>query len=99
MHTAKEAGYILYDCREYYNDGKEIADTIKRIYRTNKAVPILVLDTDNPGNEIVKECLAQQIRNFINAGLSLSLIHISLIGAALAFGAASLGKVVMGWFM
>ena len=73
LHTAKEAGYILYDCREYYNDGKEIADTIKRIYRTNKAVPILVLDTDNPGNEIVKECLAQQIRNFINAGLSLSM--------------------------
>ena len=73
LHSAKEARYILYDCREYYNDGKEIADTIKRIYRTNKAVPILVLDTDNPGNEIVKECLAQQIRNFINAGLSLSM--------------------------
>ena len=28
-----------------------------------------------------------------------SQITYTLIGAALAFGAASLGKVVMGWFM
>ncbi|MDO4518392.1 MAG: hypothetical protein Q4B78_04210, partial [Bacillota bacterium] len=44
---------------------------IKRIYRTNKAKPILLVPTDNPKNEIVKAALSQQIKNFINSSLML----------------------------
>lgn len=73
LKAAKDADHIIYDCREYYNDGLEIADIIKRIYRTNKATPILLVDTDNPNNEIVKACVAKQIKNFINASVSLGM--------------------------
>ena len=57
---------IIYDTRQYYNDGAELIEIIKRIYRTNKAKVILLVETTNPNNEIVKAALAQQIKYLVN---------------------------------
>ncbi len=69
LNAAANSSYIIYDVDQYYNEGEEIVSIIKRIYRTNKAKPILYLPTDNPKNEIVKAALAHQIKNFINSSL------------------------------
>ncbi len=62
---------IIYDIDQYYNDSQELIGRIKRIYRTNKAKPILLVPTDNPKNEIVKCAVANQLKNFINAAKTL----------------------------
>ena len=51
--AAGSADFVVYDIDQYYNDSDEIISIIKRIQRTNKAKPILVVPTDNPKNEIV----------------------------------------------
>lgn len=67
--AAQNARAIVYDTQQYYNDGAELVDVIKRIFRTNKAAPILLVPTDNPNNEIVKAAISQQIRYLINCAL------------------------------
>lgn len=68
---SKNATHILYDCREYLNDGEIIIDIIKKIYRTNKAKVILIVETMSSKNEIVKCAVENQIKNFVNATSSL----------------------------
>lgn len=68
--AAQGAKAILYDTRQYFNDGEEITEIIKRIYRANKATVILLVPTINPNNEIVKAALARQMKHFINTALS-----------------------------
>lgn len=67
--AAQNARAIVYDTQQYYNDGAELVAVVKRIYRTNKAAPVLLVPTDNPKNEIVKAALAQQIRYLINCAM------------------------------
>ena len=72
LNVGKEnCSYIIYDTEQYYNEADEIIDVIKRIYRTNKAKPILYVPTVNPKNEIIKNAVAQQIKSFINSTLML----------------------------
>lgn len=68
LAAAIETSYILYDMDQYYNDAEELIKIIKRIYRTKKAKPILLVPTDNPKNEIVKNAIANQFRYFVNGG-------------------------------
>ncbi len=68
--AAQNAEAIIYDTQQYYNDGAELCDVMKRIYRTNKAAPILLVPTNNPNNEIVKAALVRQMKRFINISLS-----------------------------
>lgn len=68
--AGREASAIIYDTRQYLNDGAELVDVIKRIYRANRATVILLCPTDNPNNEIVKAALSQQIRHIVNTALS-----------------------------
>ena len=69
--AAGSADFVVYDIDQYYNDSDEIISIIKRIQRTNKAKPILVVPTDNPKNEIVKCAVANQIKSFINSAKTL----------------------------
>lgn len=62
---------IIYDTEQYYNDADEIIAIIKRIQRTNSAKPILLVPTSNPKNEILKNAVDAQIKNFVNTALSL----------------------------
>ncbi|MDY2960444.1 MAG: hypothetical protein SOR72_06590 [Hornefia sp.] len=72
LNAGKEdCSYIIYDTEQYYNEADEIINVIKRIYRTNKAKPILYVPTVNPKNEIIKNAVAQQIKSFINSALML----------------------------
>lgn len=68
--AAQDAEAIIYDTQQYFNDGAELCDVMKRIYRTNKAVVILLVPTNNPNNEIVKAALARQMKHFVNVSLS-----------------------------
>lgn len=70
--AAKGASWIIYDTRQYLNDGIELIEIIKRVYRANKAKVILLVPTNNPNNEIVKTAIAQQIKCFVNTSLSLA---------------------------
>lgn len=65
------AEYVIYDIDQYFDDSEELIDTIRKIQRTNSATPILYVQTDNPKNEIIKEAVARQIKNFINESRSL----------------------------
>lgn len=65
------AKYVIYDIDQYFDDSEELIDTIRKIQRTNSATPILYVQTDNPKNEIIKEAVARQIKNFINESRSL----------------------------
>ena len=65
------AEYVIYDIDQYFDDSEELIDTIRKIKRTNSATPILYVQTDNPKNEIIKEAVARQIKNFINESRSL----------------------------
>lgn len=67
----QDVSFVIYDMDQYYNDSRELIDIIKRIARTNKAKPVLVVPTDNPKNEIVKCAVDSQIKYFINSAKSL----------------------------
>ncbi|XVG95666.1 hypothetical protein ACGCUP_00045 [Eubacteriales bacterium KG125] len=67
----KNAKYAIYDIDQYFDDSEELIETIRKIQRTNSATPILYVQTDNPKNEIIKEAVARQIKNFINESRSL----------------------------
>lgn len=73
LHEGREAKYIIYDTDQYYNDSEEIIGVIKRIYRTNKAKVILVVPTDNPKNELVKEAVSNQLKYLICSSDSLGM--------------------------
>jgi len=68
---AENASFIVYDTESYLNDAEEIIAIIKRIYRTNKAKPVLLVPTDNPKNEIVKNAVDSQLKLFVNTSLSM----------------------------
>lgn len=67
----KNAKYAIYDIDQYFDDSEELIETIRKIQRANSATPILYVQTDNPKNEIIKEAVARQIKNFINESRSL----------------------------
>lgn len=69
--NSEGASYIVYDTESYLNDADEIVRIIKRIYRTNKAKPVLLIPTDNPSNEIIKTAVDSQIKSFVNTSLSM----------------------------
>lgn len=64
--------FVVYDTQQYLNDAVDIIEIIKRIYRTNKAKPILLVPTSNPNNEIVKNAVDGQIKLFVNTSASMS---------------------------
>lgn len=66
-----EASYIIYDIDQYFNESEEIVDIIKRIQRTNKAKPILYVQSINPKNEVIKVAVSKQIKRFISEGTTL----------------------------
>ena len=66
------ASFIVYDTESYLNDSEDIIRIIKRIYRTNRAKPILLVPTDNPKSEIIKCAVEQQIKSFVNTSLPMS---------------------------
>lgn len=67
----KDISYVVYDIDQYFDEATELIETIKRIQRTNKAKPILYVQTDNPKNEIIKNAVAKQVKFFVNEALSL----------------------------
>lgn len=66
-----EASYIIYDIDQYFNESEEIIEVIKRIQRTNKAKPILYVQSINPKSEIIKMAVSKQIKRFISEGTTL----------------------------
>lgn len=68
--AAQTARAIIYDTQQYLNDGEELVNIAKRIYRTNKAAVVLLVPTNHPNNEIVKAAVAQQIKGLVNTALS-----------------------------
>lgn len=68
--AAQAARAIIYDTQQYLNDGEELVNIAKRIYRTNKAAVVLLVPTNHPNNEIVKAAVAQQIKGLVNTALS-----------------------------
>ena len=64
--NSRNAGFIVYDTENYLNDADEIIGIIRRIYRANRATPVILVPTDNPRNEIIKTAVDSQIKSFVN---------------------------------
>ena len=67
----KDVSYIIYDIDQYLNEADELIEVIRRIKRTNKATPILLVPSINPKNELIKIAVTGGIKSFINAAASM----------------------------
>lgn len=68
---SKEASFIVYDTEQYLDDADQIISIIKRIYRANRAKPVILVPTSNPKNEIIKAAADQQLKLIVNTTLSM----------------------------
>lgn len=74
LKNAPGAEYIIYDTEQYLDDAEDIVEIIKRIHRAGaakQAKPILLVPTNNPNNEILKNAVDAQIKLVVNTALSL----------------------------
>lgn len=68
---SKLAGYnyVVYDTEPYIDDAEDLAAIIESIYKANAVTPIVMVNTINPTNTMVKACLNRGIKRFINLGV------------------------------
>ena len=68
---SKLAGYnyVVYDTEPYIDDAEDLAAIIESIYKANAVTPIVMVNTINPTNTMVKACLNRGIKSFINLGV------------------------------
>ena len=64
--------FVVYDIEQYQNYPADIIDIIMRVYRANKATPILYVPSTNRNNEIVKAARDSQLNLFISSATSMS---------------------------
>lgn len=68
LAAMKGCDFIIYDTRDYIDDPEVIAERIEKVKKANGAEPIVLADTGNTKNVIIRACLARGIKLYINAG-------------------------------
>ncbi len=63
---SNDISFMIFDAEQYIDDFDIIADYIYKITEANNIKPIILVNTTNPKNFLVKACLDKNIRNFIN---------------------------------
>ena len=96
LRDSNGAAFIVYDTESYLNDAEEVISIIKRIYRANKAKPVILVPTDNPKNEIIKTAVDAGIKLFVNTSLSLGEQKDSFEKALLGFYEGNKSETVAG---
>lgn len=60
--------YIIYDVTSCLSEAEKIAEIVDRIRSVNGIKPILIVNSVNANNVVVRACLDRKISNFINRG-------------------------------
>ncbi len=63
---SENISFMIFDAEQYIDDFDVIADYIYKITGANDIKPIVLVNTDNPNNFLVRACLDKNIRNFVN---------------------------------